>query len=151
MSMKLTMLISLRMSIMRSNFSELEETSTTVSSTSQRLRLVSAMPKLFATVLTMLKMSLLALDQPANSRESESVSSSETLIDSDLASSLPHNSELDSTWLRSPFPHQNSSNSVIPTRHQKKELTLNGESSAIMLMKFSPRRVLRRLSILKLV
>ena len=150
MSMRLTTLTSPRMWMVKSNFSELDETSIIVSNTSQRHKLAQAKLKLFATVLMTLRMSWPALGLLASSKELESESSSETLIGSDLASSQPLNLELDWIWPRSPFPNKSSLSFVILTRHQKRVLTLNGENSAITLMKFSLRKVLRSLSIPKL-
>ena len=93
----------------------------------------------------MLRMSLPALDQLASNRGLESENSSETLTGSDLGTLLLLSLELGWTWPRSPFHNKSSLNYAILIKHPKKVLTLNGESSVIMSMKFSLRKVLRSL------
>jgi len=65
----------------------------------------------------------------------------------DLGSSQMLNSESDLTWPRSFYLKLNSIFFATHLRLKKKESTLNGEISVMLLMKFSPKKDLRKQSI----
>lgn len=123
---------------------ELEEITTNHSNTLQRTNQERLKPILLNMFLKMLMMSLQELELHANNKELESENSLEILINWDLVISLKHNSELVWIWPRL-FSQAQNLNKLPPiSKLQKKADMWDGEIFAIMLMRYSQRRVLKR-------